>query len=307
MSQTHWTVLGAGSLGCLWAGYLNQAGFSVTLLHREGVSAPASLSLTRFQADQATTFEAKLTTAAACPEQSISRLIVATKAHDALSAVAGVKHALRPDTTIILLQNGMGSQQAVAEKYPEFAIIAACITDGAYRTEPGHVIHAGQGVSRIGALNAAGAQVWQEVVKDLEQTDLIIEACEDINQALWNKLAINIAINGLTALYQCLNGELMQSERYQRVARLCNETEAVMQALNLKLPQQGLLNLATEVIRGTAHNRSSMLQDTLRGKVTEIDYINGYLIQQASQLNLEVPESLQIYQQVQQRFNQRSS
>ncbi|MDX1398969.1 MAG: 2-dehydropantoate 2-reductase N-terminal domain-containing protein, partial [Oceanospirillum sp.] len=40
MSQTHWTVLGAGSLGCLWAGYLNQAGFPVTLLHREGVAAP---------------------------------------------------------------------------------------------------------------------------------------------------------------------------------------------------------------------------------------------------------------------------
>jgi len=307
MSQTHWTVLGAGSLGCLWAGYLNQAGFPVTLLHREGVAAPESLSLTRFQADQATAFEAELTTASACPEKSISRLVVATKAHDAVAAVAGIKHALTDDACIVLLQNGMGSQQAVAEAYPEYAIVAVCITDGAYRTEPGHVIHAGQGISRVGALNTLGQNVWRQVVEDLEQTDLIIEACEDINQALWNKLAINIAINGLTALDQCLNGELMQPERYQRVSLLCQETEAVMKGLKLQLPEQGLLQLATDVIEGTAKNRSSMLQDTLRGKITEIDYINGYLVQQAERLNIEVPESLSIYRDVKQRFNQPSS
>lgn len=303
MNRTHWTVLGAGSLGCLWAGYLSLSGFPVTLLHREGVTAPESLSLTKFQADQASAFEAKLTTASACPEKSINRLVIATKAHDAIAAVAGIQHALTDDACIVLLQNGMGSQQAVAETYPEYAIVAACITDGAYRTEPGHVIHAGQGISRVGAFNPAGQQVWRQVVKELEQTDLIIEACDDINQALWNKLAINIAINGLTALDQCLNGELMQPDRYQRVTRLCQETEAVMKALQLQLPEQGLLQLATAVIQGTAKNRSSMLQDTLRGKITEIDYINGYLIRQAEHLQINVPESRCVYNEVLRRFN----
>jgi len=116
--------LGAGSLGCLWAGYLNQAGFSVTLLHREGVSAPASLSLTRFKAEKAQPFQADMSTASACPEKSISRLVVATKAQDALSAVAGVASALAYNACIILLQNVLGSQQGVADQYPHHAVIA---------------------------------------------------------------------------------------------------------------------------------------------------------------------------------------
>ena len=303
MSQTHWTVLGAGSLGCLWAGYLNQAGFPVTLLHRDSSQPPQSLSLTRFQAEQATPFAARLTTAKDCAQHSIRHLVIATKAQDALSAVAGIEHALAEDACIVLLQNGMGSQQAVAKRYPQYALIAVCITDGAYRTGPGQVVHAGQGISRVGALNAKGDACLQQVVRDLKQTDLVIEACDDINQALWNKLAVNIAINGLTALDQCLNGELMQPERYTRVRRLCAETEAVMRALQLDLPAEGLLQLATDVISGTAQNRSSMLQDTQRGKITEIDYINGYLVNQADRLGIEVPESREVLRQVHQRFN----
>ncbi|WP_051206452.1 ketopantoate reductase family protein [Oceanospirillum maris] len=307
MSQTHWTVLGAGSLGCLWAGYLNQAGYPVTLLHRKGVAAPESLSLTRYNAVQAESFHAHLTTAPDCLEKSISRLVVATKAQDALAAVAGIAHALTDNAAIILLQNGMGAQQAIAEKYPDHPVIAVCITDGAYRTDPGHVIHAGQGISRVGAMNALGKAVQADLVNELSKTDLVIESCDDINQALWNKLAINIAINGLTALYQCLNGELIQPERYRRVERLCAETESIMRALQLKLPDNGLLSLARDVIAGTAQNRSSMLQDTLKGKITEIDYINGFLIDQANRLGIAVPESQIIFDEVKQCFNQPSS
>lgn len=80
-----------------------------------------------------------------------------------------------------------------------------------------------------------------------------------------------------------------------------------MQALKLQVPEQGLLQLATEVIEGTAKNRSSMLQDTQRGKITEIDYINGYLIAQAEKLAIAVPESRVIFDAVKQRFNQPSS
>ncbi|WP_051227825.1 ketopantoate reductase family protein [Oceanospirillum beijerinckii] len=303
MTQTQWTVLGAGSLGCLWGGYLSRAGFDITLIHRSGVAAPDSLSLTRFQSKTAEPFKAKLSCAEHCAPGSIKQLIIATKAPDALDAVAGIAHALADDATILVLQNGMGAQQAVADAYSNYAIIAACITDGAYRTEPGHVIHAGQGLSRIGALNEKGKTVEQDVIAQLMQMDLVIEACPEINQALWNKLAINIAINGLTALDQCLNGELNEPQRLKRVERLCQETEAVMKALNLTLPEQGVFDLARSVIDGTAQNRSSMLQDTLKGKSTEIEYINGYLLQQANKLGIAAPENQTVYEAVIARFH----
>jgi len=303
MSQTQWTVLGAGSLGCLWGGYLNRAGFSVTLLHRSGVSAPESLYLTPFQATEEVAFEAKLKSAEQCAPGSIKQLIIATKAQDALTAVAGVEHALADDAIILVLQNGMGAQQAVAEKYDRYAIVAACITDGAFRSEPGHVIHAGKGISRVGALNAKGKAVESAVIEQLKQMDLVIEHCPDINQALWNKLAINIGINGLTALDQCLNGELNDPERLAHVEILCQETEQVMQSLKLQVPENGLFGLVKDVINGTAKNRSSMLQDIQKGKSTEIEYINGYLLKQAKALGIPAPENQKIYDAVLKRFH----
>ena len=303
MNQTRWTVLGAGSLGCLWGGYLNKAGMPVTLIHRNSVPAPDNLTLIPFQGDSEIPFQAELTTAKECPAESISQLIVATKAPDALDAVRGIAHALEPDAVILVLQNGMGAQQAIAEAFDHYAIIAACITDGAYRTSPGHVVHAGKGVSRIGALNEKGRQAESAVLEQLQQMDLVTEHCPDIYQALWNKLAINIAINGLTALDQCLNGELRVPQRLARVQKLCQETEQVMQALQLSLPEEGLFHLAQSVIEGTAQNRSSMLQDTQKGKSTEIEYINGYLLNQAHKLGIDAPENQAVYDAVIARFH----
>lgn len=71
----------------------------------------------------------------------------------------------------------MGAQQAIAEAFDHYAIIAACITDGAYRTSPGHVVHAGKGVSRIGALNEKGRQAESAVLEQLQQMDLVTEHC----------------------------------------------------------------------------------------------------------------------------------
>lgn len=304
MSRTHWTILGAGSLGCLWGGYLNLAGMDVTLIHRPQTQAPDSLALTLFQTETETAFDATLTTAQACPAGSIHQLIVATKAPDALQAVQGIAHALADDAVILVLQNGMGAQQAVAEAFSDYAIIAACITDGAYRSRPGHVVHAGRGISRVGALNDKGKAAEHRILDQLNRMALDVEACPDIHQALWNKLAINIAINGLTALDQCLNGELKAPERLIRVKALCEETEAVMRALSLSLPEGGLFALAMSVIEGTARNRSSMLQDTLNGKSTEVKFINGYLLQQADRLGLSAPENQAVYDAVIARFHQ---
>lgn len=300
-SQANWSILGAGALGRLWAGYLSLSGFSVQLLVRRPPTS-ADCLLTPFQGEPIP-YRVIFNEVSACEDQSIHHLILATKAPDALAALEQFRQKLAPDAVIILLQNGMGAQQKIAEQFDDYAILAACITEGAYLAQPQHVIHAGKGLTRMGGLNPKGQAVEQAIVAQLQQTALQIELSQPIEQVLWNKLAINIAINGLTAVHQCLNGALAEPDKMQQVLQLCLETEQVMRALGLVLPEEGVFALANRVIAGTAANRSSMLQDTQKGQTTEIEYINGYLLKQAQRLGIAVPHNAALTAEVLRRFH----
>jgi 2-dehydropantoate 2-reductase len=105
---------------------------------------------------------------------------------------------------------------------------------------------------------------------------------------LWQKLAVNCVINPLTALHRCPNGELNNDpERSSQVAALCREVREIACAAGMAAAVADLHQIVTQVISSTATNRSSMLQDVLAGRPTEIDYINGYLVKIADAQHLE--------------------
>ena len=114
---------------------------------------------------------------------------------------------------------------------------------------------------------------------------------------LWRKLAINAAINPLTALLRCTNGELA-GDPADRVRRLCTEISAVARAAGMGRAVESLENVVFEVIHNTADNRSSMLQDVEAGRPTEIDYITGWLVEQANRLGMDVPANAALLEQV---------
>ena len=105
----------------------------------------------------------------------------------------------------------------------------------------------------------------------------------DIRVPLWHKLAINSVINALTAIYQCSNGALIDHPlAWPRLQQLCAETQDVMAREGVMPMGQGLLKSSRRVLQQTANNKSSMLQDYQAGRTTEIDAINGYIIQQGA-------------------------
>src|SRR5690606_38854295 len=79
--------------------------------------------------------------------------LVATKSYDTLSALNAVAHRLAPDTAIYLMQNGLGSQEAVANQYAQYSLYAVTTTEGANRRSPDEIIHAGRGQTWIGPFN----------------------------------------------------------------------------------------------------------------------------------------------------------
>lgn len=289
----HWYILGPGSIGCLWASYWAQNNDPVSLIGRQAHAATLKLSV-----DNTTqTFNIE-TTSAEQLSTPIKYLLITTKAQHTREALNSVQRRLDDDAVIVVLQNGMAATEL--SLHPQQKLFAATTTDGAYRVNPRYIVHAGKGLTHIGPLSTSAQQLNHNIIK-LLPTALHIDYSDDISLRLWQKLAVNCAINGLTVLHQCRNGELLTlPEARQSITDLCREVIAVTQALQLG---EWFLQLEDEVhnvLKLTANNINSMLQDIRQGHSTEIDHINGYLCRQAEQLGITLPHNQALVRAIQQ-------
>ncbi|GAA0689686.1 putative 2-dehydropantoate 2-reductase [Marinobacterium maritimum] len=283
----HWHILGAGAIGCLWADFLTQAGQKVSLILRDQASLaqwPAGGRLEITEAEQPHHIHCQLETPDA--EVPIRHLLVATKAYDTLSAVEAIQPRLHDDTEIVLLQNGMGQQEQLLERLGNVRLWAATTTAGAWLETRNKLHCVSRGDTHIGPLTdntSALPSGW-------DRLDIPLHPGSDIQTHLWRKLAINCAINPLTALFDCRNGALLEdSGRIELMRNACREVEHVATAAGIELFPEPLEVRAAAVARATGENFSSMLQDIRHGRRSEIEQITGYLCQQADRLNIEVP------------------
>jgi 2-dehydropantoate 2-reductase len=291
-----WYILGAGAIGCLWASYFRLAGFPVILITPTKRSASC---ITLHKDDQQQLIDIEQITVSELLDSSvfIEHLLVTTKAQQTLPALTTIKNKIVDKATLLILQNGLTST-LIHELLPSQKLIAGITTDGAYRLDPMTVVHAGKGLTTIGCYND---QQWDHaILSALPISFLNIETTNDIKLKQWQKLAISCAVNGLTVIYRCRNGELLEiPEALKRMERICIEVQAVTHAL--ELPDQAFSNVfqtAKETLKLTANNYSSMYQDIRHGRETEIDYINGTFCNQANSLAIACIENQAIINEI---------
>ncbi len=284
-------ILGPGAIGSLWATKFKQAGHCVSLWSR------SSESQLQIQLDDAAidTFSNRH-----LPDVNNADLIVVTvKAWQVEDAIRPLLAHISPDTIIMLMHNGMGTAQPITDVLSNNPVVLATTTHGAYKPSSQQVLHTGYGMTQIGAFNRSGerCQFLQEVMNHALPE---VRWNPNINTALWTKLAINCAINPLTALYQCKNGELAKLKYQPILHNITHELVKVMNQERLDVEFDGLFNTIMQVVNATAENCSSMRQDVLHQRRTEIDFITGYLLQAAKKHHIDTPENLKLYQQVKQ-------
>lgn len=291
----HWHILGAGSIGCLWAAHLAKAGHKVTLILRNEhrLKDFAAMNGIRLEVDGKTEdVSVQASLAAACP--NISHLLITTKAYDTLSAIAPLTGRLNADSSIVIMQNGMGAQQQAAQSLSPSNVWAASSTDGAWLKAPFHVVFAGQGETKAGPLSSSTLPVVPSGMTPAAPLKLVEDP--QIELSLWRKLAINCAINPLTAYYDCRNGKLVSDpDKHQHMTELCEEIDQLCHAKGITLFDGPLLFQAEAVARATSANFSSMLQDVRHQRKTELEYITGYLIQQAREVEIQLPANECLY------------
>lgn len=288
-----WHLLGAGSIGCLFAASLQRAGISTRLILRDAASlaqwrqAGAAIVLQR--AEEQWRVELPATSVEALGSATpLRQLLVCTKAQQTVSALSALAAAIDPNALIVLLQNGMGVREQLQALLPHATILHALSTEGAYRIERFHVVHAGRGETVIGG--EPGLQAVAQAAATALRCELPVAAVDDIERRLWLKLAVNSVINPLTALHGCTNGTVLALPDIETLLpALCDEVCAVANAEGQQLNAAQVAETVREVCRVTAANRSSMLQDIAARRLTEIDFINGHVVRTAQRHSISCP------------------
>ena len=286
----HWHILGVGAIGSVWAAQLHLAGYQVTLLlrNKQKLLTYQQQGLV-YESDKLGRHQLNIDAELIETHSPIENLLIVTKAFASLEALNSVAERLTPHSRVVMLQNGMGPQQQAAAQYPHLPIWAATTTDGAYLKKPFHVIRAGYGETLYGPINQSATEFTGSLFPTA-CPELQINQTPDILHKLWCKVAINAAINPLTALYQCKNGELLNTaERRNTVADLCDEISRVANACDQPLFEQPLFDVVAHVAKQTAGNFSSMHQDILHQRPTEIEQITGFICDEATRHGIATP------------------
>jgi 2-dehydropantoate 2-reductase len=240
-------------------------------------------------------------------------LILPVKAYQIVDALRQVKPYIGPTQTIVLLHNGMGVIEDAKMLLPNNPLIAATTSHAAYKPDTHSVVETGLGSCQLGYVlnppnNTLHNEQEYELKNDAQQTvscnqvlDTLLAPCswqQNIEQALWDKLAINAAINPLTAIYKVKNGQLIKAKYQAMVMDICTETAAVMSALGFVSSKDQLYQKVLDVAQATNENYSSMYQDIAHKRPSEIDYINGYICREAEKHAIDVPLNTTLVSQI---------
>ncbi|MBL4831712.1 MAG: 2-dehydropantoate 2-reductase [Aliivibrio sp.] len=287
------TILGPGAIGSLWACYLATAGHNVSVWQRDHKK-KISLCLNG-EASSPLHFSSN----SIDDLKQCDLLLVTVKAWQVESALLPLLHHLAKETILLFMHNGMGALQPLEMQLSDYPVLLATTTHGAFKADSNSVQHTGKGATVIGQFNPLGGRC-QFMVEVLNHALPEVSWSEDIKQSLWQKLAVNCAINPLTAIEDCSNGALANPEYQPLLQKICQEVSLVAKAESVLLPASVLQRTVSDVIMKTAMNHSSMQQDIHLRRKSEIDFITGYLLSRAKFHDIPVPENAVLYQKIKQ-------
>lgn len=234
------------------------------------------------------------------PEQVglIDVALVVVKSRQTADAAIAVAAMLKPDGLAITLQNGLNNCATLRSRLGDSRVTLAVTSEGATVLGVAEVRHAGHGPTYFGrdkALAQPQLVSLSAVVELFRQAGFEAYVVGDTDSLVWGKLAVNAAINPLTALLRVPNGFLIEHQSLIAImANAAREVAAVAAAQGIQLPFPNAAERAVSVAQATATNRSSMLQDIDRGALTEVEAICGAVARIAHDLGVSTPLNIRL-------------
>ena len=273
-------VLGAGAVGSIYGALLSKRN-DVTLIGNKAHADAVNSKGLSISGDMNETLHLKADTEIReTPEKTL--IILTTKAYDSANAIERIKKLLKKDTVILILQNGLGNEEIVKRAVGDKAKSLRAVTAMAAEFfEPGKIkFWSGETI-------VEHDEVAEKITEIFNRCMLKTSLSSDINKEVWNKLVVNCVINPLSALFHVRNCEIavnsLKSVRHE-IVRECVE---VGKAEGISFPEDLEEKIDKEIFNYT--NFSSMYQDIVKDKRTEIDFLNGKIVELGRKHHIPTP------------------
>jgi 2-dehydropantoate 2-reductase len=296
MSEKPWprvAVVGAGAVGCYFGGMLARAGAPVTLIgraphvdaiNRDGLFIDSVHFAERVSVSASTEIEAV---------REAKLVLFSVKTVDTESTAKLLAPNLAPDTIVVSLQNGVDNVERIdfaagIQAIPAVVYIAAAMSG------LGRVKHSGRGDLIIGnplANHDADESDLAEVAGTFTRAGVPCRISKNITVELWEKLIMNCAYNAISALARTKYGRIAgDAGAIEVIKRVVSEAVAVGNAAGVPLAAETMIAAALKLGRDAIPEAlSSTAQDIARGKPTEIDSLNGFLVRKGAELDVPTP------------------
>ena len=286
-------VLGAGAMGSLFGGLLAEGGMDVTLIdpwqgHVEAIR-QHGLRMVGFGGDRHITVKAAIA-ASGLPTADI--IFVQCKAIHSHAAIAAAQAIVGPGTAVISFQNGLGSEEVLASVVGADRVLGGLTAQGASIEGPGVVRNYAELPSHIGEMEGGISDRVTALAALFSEHGLPTSPSTDIRLDIWKKLMANVGISAPSGIANLKIRELFQVPEMSETAYAAiDEAVEVGKAVGVALDANEAREVLSKIAGpgGSGDNKTSLCNDLLNRRPTEIDFINGAIVRLGRQHGIATP------------------
>jgi 2-dehydropantoate 2-reductase len=276
-------VFGAGAVGCFFGGLLARAGCRVHLVGR-GVHVDAiqrhGLVLELKSGRETVILDAHTSAEAV---RGAKLVLVCVKSSDTASAAQQIAPYIDPQAMVMSLQNGVSNAQ-ILQGILRAQVLAVAVYVAVGMDAPGVVRHHGRSELVISDHPQA-----ENIKAIFARAAVPVAVSNDVQGALWAKLIVNCAFNALSAITQLPYGQLFAlTDTPEMLRAVVEECRAVAKAEGVMLPGDAWADVES-IARSMPTQISSTARDLARGHVSEVDHLNGWIVQRGRHHGIPTP------------------
>lgn len=289
-------IVGAGAMGCLYGAMLSTVPKNQVYLldvWKDHVDTINAQGLMMEEQENFTNYNSIIASSDAESVGPCDIVIVFVKSTLTSLAVKSNLAVFGSNTIILTLQNGLGNANLIREAVGNNNVIVGTTAHGANMLGPGKVRHAGSGKTIIGEIDGNLSSRIEKVYLVFKEAGIDTDISYNVLGLVWDKLLVNVGINALTGITQLNNGDLLKYQEIEEILEAAvKEAMDVAIAKEIKLCYVDSVAHTKEVCAATAANKSSMLQDVINHKLTEIDMINGAIVREGKIMRIDTPVNM---------------
>jgi 2-dehydropantoate 2-reductase len=292
-------IMGAGSIGSVFGGFLAEGGHNVTLVGRPAHMSAIERDGLRIGGIWGDHHVTDLRTVTSCEQldgDTFEMVILSVKTYDTKQAIGEAAHLVAPDGLAVSFQNGLGNAEIMADAVGVERTLGGMVIFGAHVDEPGRVtvtVYATE--VKVGSpTGVVDPERVDKIAALINSSGIPTLGTDEIEKHIWAKVLYNCALNPLSAILNATYGELADEPGTRRIMDIVvEEAFAVAHARGVELmwdkPEEFLQLFYDNLVPATAGHYASMLDDIKRGKRTEIEALNGAIVGYGKELNVECP------------------